>query len=154
MDTTDARLLLALNEQPRATAVSLAESTGMSRNTVQSRLLRLDTADTLGSFERRIQPAALGYPLTAFVTATVRQQLLDDVAGDLAAIPEVLEVAGVSGSFDLMIRVAARDADDLYRIAGRILAIQGVERSETSIVMRTMVDYRVRPLLERAATRR
>jgi hypothetical protein len=34
----------------------------------------------------------------------------------------VLEVFGLSGAADLLVRVAARDADDLYRIAGQLLA--------------------------------
>jgi DNA-binding Lrp family transcriptional regulator len=52
---------------------------------------------------------------------------------------------------DLLVRVAARDADDLYRIAGQLLATDGVERTTTSLVMRTLVEHRVTPLLERAA---
>ena len=60
VDATDARLLRALAESPRATVLALAESTGLSRNTVQARLSRLEARAVLGSFERRIDPAALG----------------------------------------------------------------------------------------------
>ncbi|MBL7486828.1 Lrp/AsnC family transcriptional regulator [Frankia sp. AgB1.9] len=149
VDDTDARLLLALADEPRATVLSLADTVGLSRNTVQSRLSRFDQHGVLASFERRIEPAALGYPLSAFIVATVTQQLLDEVAASLAGIPEVLEVFGLSGAKDLLVRVAARDGDDLYRIAGQILATPGVERTETSLVMRQLVDYRVSPLLRR-----
>lgn len=149
VDGTDAKLLLALIRDPRATVLSLAQQVGLSRNTVQSRLGRFDDQGVLASFERRIEPAALGYPLTAFITVTVIQQRLDEVATALAAIAEVLEVFGVSGAADLLVRVAARDADDLYRIAGTILAIAGVERTETALVMRPLVAYRCAPLLRR-----
>ncbi|QUH06030.1 Lrp/AsnC family transcriptional regulator [Saccharopolyspora erythraea] len=149
IDATDARLLLALIEEPRATTVALAEQTGLSRNTVQTRLARLE--ERLDSFERRVSPALLGYPLTAFVTTTVRQRLLDEVAAALDGIPEVLQVQGISGQSDLLVRVVATDADDLYRIAGQILAIPGVERTSTALVMRELVDYRVAPLLLRRA---
>lgn len=152
-DATDIRLLAALVERPRATAVVLAEMTGMSRNTVQSRLTRLDELGLLESFERRISPKALGYPLTAFVRTTVTQNRLDEVAGALAEIPEVLQVQGISGRDDLHVHVVAVDADDLYRIAGRILAVPGVERTETALVMRELVNYRITPLLERGDTR-
>jgi DNA-binding Lrp family transcriptional regulator len=103
----------------------------------------------LRSFEHRIDPAALGYPLTAFILITVRQQKLDQVGDALARVPEVLEVFGLSGPVDLLARVVATDADDLYRIAGQILATSGVERTETALTMRQMVDYRVGPLLDR-----
>ncbi|MGI8679610.1 MAG: Lrp/AsnC family transcriptional regulator [Jatrophihabitans sp.] len=152
MDATDARVLLSLIASPRATVVDLAGRVGLSRNTVQARLARFDQRGSLSSFERRIEPGAIGYPLTAFITVTLTQQLLDDVASDLAGIPEVLEVFGISGAADLLARVAARNADDLYRIAGQVLATRGVERTETALVMRRLVDYRVSPLLQRAAT--
>jgi DNA-binding Lrp family transcriptional regulator len=56
-------------------------------------------------------------------------------------------VLGISGQGDLLVLVVARDADDLYRIAGRLLAIDGVERTTTSLVMRRLVDHRVTQLL-------
>jgi DNA-binding Lrp family transcriptional regulator len=147
IDDIDARLLRALIENPRGTAVALAEQAGLSRNTVQARLARLEERGVLAGVERRIEPAALGYPLTAYVTVVVVQRLLDPVAEALAAIPEVLEVVGISGQGDLQVQVVARDADDLYRIAGRLLAIEGVERTTTSLVMRRLLDRRVAQLL-------
>jgi DNA-binding Lrp family transcriptional regulator len=153
VDATDARLLLALLRQPRASAVTLSAQTGLSRNTVQARLARLQEQGVLDSFERQVPPAVLGYPLTAYVTTQVTQRLLDEVAATLASIPEVLQVDGISGQTDLLVHVAAADADDLYRIAGQILAIPGVERTNTALVMRELVSYRITPLLHRRAQR-
>jgi DNA-binding Lrp family transcriptional regulator len=152
IDATDARLLLALVQQPRATAMALTGQTGLSRNTVQARLARLEQHGLLGSFERRISPEVLGHPLTAFVMTTVTQRRLDEVADALADIPEVLQVRGISGQADLLVDVAATDADDLYRIAGRVLAIPGVERTTTALAMRELVGYRVTGLLRRRLT--
>lgn len=151
IDAVDARLLRALAEQPRATTVALAERLGLSRNTVQARLARLEERGALDSFERRINPAALGYPLTAFVLTRVTQRRLDEVGAALADIPEVLQVRGMTGQTDLLVHVVAAGADDLYRIAGQILAIPGVERTDTALVMREMVEYRIEPLLRRLA---
>jgi DNA-binding Lrp family transcriptional regulator len=151
VDATDARLLLALTENPRASVLALAERLGLSRNTVQARLAGLEARGAVTSFERRIDPAALGYPLTAFVTVQVVQRRLAEVAAALDGVPEVIEVLGLSGQADLLVQVAARDADDLYRIAGQLLATEGVERTTTSLVMRTLVEHRLAPLLKRLA---
>jgi len=129
--------------------MAVAEHVGISRNTAQSRLARLEERGALNSFERRVAPEALGYPLNAFVTTQVIQRMLDDVAAALAEIPEVVEVHGISGPLDLLVRVVAADAKDLYRVAGQILAIPGVKRTNTSLVMRPLVDYRIAPLLRR-----
>ncbi|SDH23498.1 Lrp/AsnC family transcriptional regulator [Pseudonocardia oroxyli] len=147
VDDVDARLLRALVANPRGTTLALAQAAGLSRNTVAARLARLEESGVLRSEERRIDPAALGYPLSAFVTVVVVQRLLDRVAEALAAVPEVIEVLGISGQGDLQVQVVARDADDLYRIAGLLLAIDGVERTTTSLVMRRLVEHRVTPLL-------
>jgi len=151
MDATDARLLRALAAAPRASVLALAETLGISRNTVQARLAALEARGVLGSFERRIDPAALGYPLTAFVSVQVVQRRLAEVAAALDGVAEVVEVLGLSGEADLLVQVVARDADDLYRIAGHLLATDGVERTTTSLVMRRLVEHRLGPLLDRIA---
>lgn len=149
IDSTDARLLLALAEQPRATAMALADRLGLSRNTVQARLAKLERPQVLESFERRIGPRLLGYPLTAYITTQVNQRELDSVAKALAQIPEVVQVQGLSGQTDMLVHVVATDADDLYRIAGQVLAIPGVVRTSTALVMSEFVEYRLTPLLRR-----
>ena len=56
----------------------------------------------------------------------------------------------MSGQVDLLVRVAARDTQHLFDVDARILAIDGVERTETSLVMGEVIGYRIRPLLESA----
>lgn len=148
-DAIDARLLSALAEDPRAATVTLAHRIGVSRNTVQARLARWDGSAVLASFERRVEPDFLGYPLRAFVLTNLKQRLLPEVSAALGKVPEVVEVHGLSGVADLLIQVVARDADDLYRVAGQILGIKGVKRTTTALVMRELVDYRLTPLIRR-----
>lgn len=151
LDATDARLLLELTANPRATGVELAARLGLSRNTVQARLARWEAAGVLGSFELRVQPRALGYRLAAFVAVVVDQHRLDAVVAELAEVPEVTEVCGMTGPTDLTVRVVARDADDLYRITGQILKVPGVVRTNMALVMQEFVGPRTAPLLERLA---
>ncbi|MFQ1002093.1 Lrp/AsnC family transcriptional regulator [Modestobacter sp. SSW1-42] len=151
LDATDARLVLALSEEPRSTVLALAQRLGLARNTVQARLARLESAGVLDPFDRRVRPEALGYRLSAYVTVQVVQRSLDDVAASLAAVPEVLEVVGLSGVTDLLVQVVAVDADDLWRITEQVLAVPGVQRTDTNLALRRFVDHRMTPLLERAA---
>ncbi|BBY64966.1 Lrp/AsnC family transcriptional regulator [Mycolicibacterium helvum] len=153
-DRTDARLLLALCEMPRASGVQLAAMLDLARNTVQSRLSRWYEHRALAPVDRCVSPRALGYPLRAFVAAVVDQHKLEPVIKRLSAIPEVAEVVGISGAADLHIEVNTVDADDLYRVAGLILAVPGIERTVVSVVVRQAVPYRTRPLLERLAASR
>ena len=151
LDATDARLLRALTEDPRATVMALSQKLGLARNTVQARLSRLESSGVLAPFDARVHPEALGYRLGAYVTVQVVQRSLADVGDALAHIPEVLEVTALSGVADLLVRVVATDADDLWRITERVLAIPGVQRTDTALALRRLVDHRMGPLLDRTA---
>lgn len=153
LDGTDTRLLSALAQDPRKTVVALAQKLGLSRNTVQARMAQLEKRHVFLSFERRINPAALGYPLMAFISVHVQQQRLTQLAKELAAIPEILEGYGLTGSADLLLRVVALDAEDLFRINGKILACAGVDRTDTALAMGELIPFRVQPLLDRGSER-
>jgi DNA-binding Lrp family transcriptional regulator len=151
LDRTDARLLLALCDAPRATGVQLATMLNLARNTVQARLSRWDQEKVLAPIDRCVSPRDLGYPLKAFITAVVDQHRLNEVIAELETIAQITQVTGLSGAADLMIAVVAIDADDLYRVTGLVLAVPGVERTTMSIAMHEVVAYRTRPLLEQLA---
>ena len=100
-----------------------------------------------------VDPAALGYEVTAFITLEIRQAGgHDPVAERLAAIPEVLEVHTITGAGDMLCRVVARTNADLQRVLDAIVSAEGVVRSSTLISLATQVPYRILPLV-RAARR-
>ena len=96
------------------------------------------------------EAVAVALPPTPHLDEGRLRAVLDDIT---AGVPEVVEVLGLSGPTDLLVQVVARDADDLYRIAGQLLATEGVERTNTSLVMRRLVEHRLSPLLQRLAGR-
>ncbi|GAA1959176.1 Lrp/AsnC family transcriptional regulator [Microbacterium aquimaris] len=151
LDRTDLELLSALSTDPRATVVALAERLGLSRNTVQARMARLDRSGVFLSFERAISASALGFPIEAFISVMVRQADLPRIRAELAGVPEVVQADGLSGQVDLLVRVACRDTQHLFDTDGRILSIDGVERTETSLIMGEVIGYRVAPLIEMAS---
>ena len=150
LDAVDLDLLRALSHDPRATVVALAEKLGLSRNSFQSRMCRLEKGGVFLSFERTLSAAALGFPIEAFLQVTVRQAELPTIRAALAEVPEVLQAHGLSGQVDLLVRVACRDTQHLFDTDARILSIDGVERTETSLVMGEVIGYRVGPLMNLA----
>lgn len=147
LDHVDLELLNALTEDHRATVVALADRLGMSRNTVQARLAKLERSGVFLSYERAIAPRELGFPIEAMIAVTVQQADLPRISDELSRIPEVVQVHGLSGPVDLLVRTAARDTRHLFDVDARILAIEGVERTETSLVMGEVIGYRVTPLM-------
>lgn len=150
LDRVDLELLSALADDHRATVVALADRLGLSRNTVQARMTRLEKSGVFQSFERALSPAALGFPIEAMISVVVRQAEIPRITAELAEVPEVIQTHGLSGQVDLLVRVVARDTQHLFDVDARILSIDGVERTETSLVMGEVIGYRVRTLLESA----
>jgi len=150
LDHVDLQLLTALSSDPRATVVALADRLGLSRNTVQARMSRLERAEVFLSYERAISSSALGFPIEAFINVMVRQAELPRIRVELERIPEVVQAHGLSGQVDLLVRVACRDTQHLFDTDARILSIEGVERTETSLAMGEVIGYRLAPLMELA----
>ena len=151
LDATDARILLALDAEPEATTLSLSRTLGIARNTVHARLRKIAERRILGSPSQRVNPASLGYSLTAFLRLSISQSSADATMTALAEIPEIVEVLAITGEGDLQARVVARDPAHLYRLTTGILDIEGVTRSSTTLAMAEIIPNRMGPLLERHA---
>ena len=151
LDSTDLRLLQALTASPRATTVALAEQLQLSRNTVQARLAALETSGALMTFERCINQAALGYPLTAFSTVFAKQQEIANITRALIGIPQVIQAFGISGAADILVRIVCRSAEELFEVSAQLLEIEGVERTEMALAISELVPYRLGPLIREVA---
>ncbi|NNN30668.1 Lrp/AsnC family transcriptional regulator [Streptomyces sp. S3(2020)] len=151
MDSLDAQILLALDDEPDATALALSARLGIARNTLSSRLQRMQRSGVLREFTRRVDPALLGHGLTAFVSIAVSQTDSAHAMRTLRGIPEVVEMHSTTGEADLLVKVVARDTADLHRITGRILDAPGVVRTSTAISLCEEMPLRIRALIEEAA---
>lgn len=147
LDETDCRILAVLDEDPRMPVLLLAQKTKLARGTVQSRLERYRELGLLRLASTRIPPSALGCGLAATVSVELDQHQLEDAVTALRQIPEVLECFAPAGGTDLLCRVVARNPDDLYRVSEEIRLCPGILRTSTSVFLREVVGYRIRPLL-------
>lgn len=148
MDRLDAQILLALDDDPDATSLALAGRLGIARNTLHARLRRLHETKVVREFSRRIDPAALGRGLVAFVSIELSQTSGRQATTRLAEIPEVVEVHNTTGQADLLLKVVARDPADLHRVTGEVLAVPQVVRTSTVISLEEAMPLRLRALLE------
>lgn len=148
LDDVDVRLLLALLEEPRAQVGELANLVGVARNTIQSRMGKLERSGALRQGGRDIDLSLLGFDVLAFITIEVNHRELDNVLTALRTLEQVLEVHEISGRGDIWCRLAARDTHHLQSGLRKVLRLPGVIRTETSLALGEHIPYRVRPLLE------
>ena len=152
IDDLDARLIELLTREPRVGMLEASRRLGVARGTVQARLDRLQSRGVITGYGPDVDPAAVGYGVTAFVTLEIRQAGgHDQVAGRLSGIPEVLEAHTITGAGDMLCRVVARTNADLQRVVDAIVDVPGVLRASTVIALAAPIGYRVLPLVGAAA---
>ncbi|MFF2545812.1 Lrp/AsnC family transcriptional regulator [Kitasatospora sp. NPDC058063] len=151
IDILDGRLIRLLAEEPRIGVLECSRRLQVARGTVQARLDRLQAKGVIGGFGPEVDPAAIGYPVTAFATLEISQGQGADVRAHLASVPEVLELHTITGIGDMLVRIVARSNADLQRVIDRVLGFDGIVRSSTAIVLENPVPYRILPLVDQAA---
>ena len=146
MDEKDLRILEMLQRDGRATNVELARAVELTPSATLERVRKLEERGFIRGYTARLDPHALGLGLVAFIFVRVDDR--DDVVGRsettaeaLAALPSVQELHHLAGEDCFLIKVRARDTDDLYRILrdefGRFKAIRS---TRTTIVLKTVKE--------------
>ncbi|MCC5033167.1 Lrp/AsnC family transcriptional regulator [Streptomyces sp. WAC 00631] len=154
IDALDGRLLELLAEEPRIGVLEASRRLGVARGTVQARLDRLRAGGVIRGFGPDVDPAALGYPVTAFATLEIKQGEGAEVRAHLARVPEVLELHTTTGEGDMLCRLVARSNADLQRVIDLVVGYEGIVRASTTIVMENPVPLRIIPLVRQAAADR
>ncbi|WP_137872228.1 Lrp/AsnC ligand binding domain-containing protein [Rhodococcus sp. Q] len=148
IDELDAALLELLTADPRAQIMDLASRLGVARNTVASRMRRLEETGVVSGYRPDIDFPTVGLPVLAFVGAETVQGRLKGVLEQLREIPEVLEAHTTTGREDLLIRIAAPSHEELLHVLERILGIEGVAHTSTTLALTTAIKYRTQPLID------
>ena len=154
VDPLDSAIMQLFAAQPRVGVLEASRRLGVARGTVQARLDRLASDGVIRGWGPEVDPAALGYPVTAFLTLEIRQGAgHESVSAHLALIPEVLEAFTITGAGDLWCRCVARSNADLQRVIDAVVGVEGIERTATVIALATQIPHRIMPLVEATAAR-
>lgn len=133
-------LLTLLRVDARASTAELARQLGVSRTTVQSRIERLEQRGIIAGYGVRLSRDYEQGLVKAHVLLTVTPKLADKVVRSLEAMPPVRTVHSVSGNFDMIVIVDAPSIRDLDALLDKIGAMDGVERTSSSIILSTRID--------------
>lgn len=133
----DQQLLGALRGNARATTTELAKTLGISRSTVQKRLERLEGEGVIAGYTVQLTSQYLDQEIKAHVTITVQPRATDSIIKAMSKLDAVRAVYSVSGPYDLIVEVAALSVTALDTVIDTIIAIEGVERTVSSVILST-----------------
>ena len=140
MDAIDERLILALRENGRASTAQLARLVGRSRTSVQSRIERLERQGVIVGYEVRLAPEHGLGAVRAHVMIKVGPKETRSVAAALRAIAQVRILHSVSGDVDMIAVAATASVTEMDEVSDRIGALDGVERTTSSIILSTKFE--------------
>ena len=117
LDDIDRRMIDALRDDGRRSAPMLADMLGVGRATAYHRFDRLVDNGVIEGFSARVDPAAVGWTISAFVLVNVRQGLWRDLRDQLSALPGVQWLGVATGRFDFVLLVRADSLEHLRDVA-------------------------------------
>ncbi|HEX3844316.1 MAG TPA: Lrp/AsnC family transcriptional regulator [Steroidobacteraceae bacterium] len=146
LDARNAQILALLQGNPRMSVSELARRVGMSAPATRERIQRMEEAGIIRGYLLEIDPAALGYPLAAFVRVRPMPGKLPKIAELAAALPQVVECHRITGEDCFIMKVRLDSLDNLDVILDQFLTYG---QTTTSIVQSTPVAPRYLPLPRR-----
>lgn len=144
MDDVDRRLLAALRSNARATFAELARLVGLSAPAVHERVNKLESSGVITGYHAAIDPGALGRAMNALIGIFITDDAdSDEVATDLAALPEVEDCWFVAGEETFVVKVSSPDIGGLEHVIRALNAVRGVARTRTTVVLSAKFEDRV-----------
>jgi Lrp/AsnC family transcriptional regulator, leucine-responsive regulatory protein len=140
LDAVDLKILRILVDDARASVAEIARSVGMSAPSVSERIKRLQEGGTIEGYTIRINPAAFGLPLAAWLRIRPVPGQLATVTDILKDIPEIATCDRVTGEDCFIARVHVGSVTDLERVIDRIIPYA---MTNTSIIQSSPVSERL-----------
>ena len=138
-DRIDLKLLRFLQEHGRASNLELAQAINLSASQCHRRHRRLEELRVITGYETRLDAAALGLGVVAFVHVAMEKghnANLRKFTDAIRALPEVLECFSVTGDFDYVIKIVARDLKSLSQfLMDTLMGLPGVSNVRSSVCL-------------------
>jgi Lrp/AsnC family leucine-responsive transcriptional regulator len=140
LDRVDLQILEQLQDNARLSSADLAQQVSLSTSPCWRRVKRLEEDGVIRAYQARLDPAKLGYQVTAFVHISLDKKdtkHLQAFERAVQGIPQVLSCHRISGRYDYQLMALAKDLE-AYGVFSEscINALPSVKEVCTSFVMR------------------
>lgn len=142
IDSKDREIITELVSNSRQTVGQLGKKLGMPPTTIHHRIKKLEASGIINGYSANINYKKLGRPIMAFVGIGVEYHVAGkqirqmDVARKVRSLEGVHEVAILTGGMDILVKILAKDIEDLNNIVTEKLRnVDGVDKTQTMIVL-------------------
>jgi len=139
LDKKDFALLNALQSNASQRLEDLAKTVSLAPSSVHDRLRRLQREQVIRGWTIRVDSAAVGLGVLAFISCAA-SRACSAIVPDLESLSAVEECHSVAGEWCLLLKVRVRDTAALLALVDRLREIPGIEKTETTIVLKTQLE--------------
>ncbi|SMX31127.1 Lrp/AsnC family transcriptional regulator [Octadecabacter ascidiaceicola] len=137
MDELDSKLVQALKRDGRAAVSDLSADLGVTRATVKARMDRLRTSGEIAGFTVQTRSDVASHSVRGLMMLGIEGRGTEKVMRALLGMVEVQAVHSTNGTWDLIVEIGTGSLDALDAVLFRIRRMDGVTRSETSLLLST-----------------
>lgn len=149
MDAVDRKILALLQDDGRLTITELADRVGLSISPCHRRVRELERSGAIAGYRAVVDGQAVGLGFEVIVFVTMHREDRDTVAAfeeGVAAIPHVLQAERLFGDPDYLLRIVTGDLAAYQRLQDeKLLALPGIARMSSTLVMKRVVHHRPLP---------
>jgi len=140
-DVVDRKILERLRTEGRVTHAQLAKETGLSAPAIGERIRKLEHAGVIRGYRAVLEPGLVGLGICAFVhIAPQPRKPAQGLVERLLRLPEIEELHAVAGNYAYIAKVRVPTPAALDAFLDRLFMLEGVERTETTMVLRTNAE--------------
>jgi Lrp/AsnC family leucine-responsive transcriptional regulator len=141
LDDIDRGILELLQADCKATLARVGEQVGLSAPAIVERVKKLEHEGFIEGYHARLNARLLGLDVSAFISVwTTHTRAMDELTRQLESFSDVLECHHVTGDPTLLVKVKTRNTQSLERLISAVRSLPGVERTETNVVLSTLVE--------------
>lgn len=151
IDRTDKIILMHLQHQGNMALAELSAKAGLSPSSCHRRVKLLEKAGVITGYAAALDRKALNFANEFFVEVSLAAQTeeaFEKFEKAVQRVPEILECHLMSGQFDYLLRVIARDTEDYERIhRTKLSRLPGLQRIQSALALRTVKNWAGYPVL-------
>lgn len=137
LDRIGRKILAALQENARIPLSRIGEKVGLSAPAVAERVKKLEEAGVITGYHARIDTAAMGRSVAAFIHLTTDARHYPAVKSLAAGMPQIIACHHISGDASFILHVRVDDVSTLEKVVARLSPLG---QTRTAIVLSTLVD--------------
>ena len=149
LDEKDLAILRLMQENCKMSTKEMASKLGSPITTVYAKIKRLEELGLIKGYKAVLDGGKLSRGTVAFILASVAyihprvEAPLSqrEIADEISRFPEVQEVHIISGDWDLLIKIRARDVEEVGRfVVDKLRTVKGIEKTLTCMVFSTVKE--------------